>query len=99
MVALQRGNISGLDGAISCFEKGWDADEEHLNPMAYLALHRIHLFIGDKATASEWQDSLLDAGGEEAVAIEWVEAIHSALESIDKAASLNLPPMGHKEQE
>jgi hypothetical protein len=57
------------------------------------------LFIGDEATANEWQDSLLDAGGEEAVAIEWVEAIHSALESIDKAASLNLPPMGHKEQE
>ena len=99
MVALQRGNISGLDEAISCFEKGWDADEEHLNPMAYLALHRIHLFIGDEATASEWHDSLLDAGGEEAVAIEWVEAIHFALESIDKTASLNLPSLRHKEQE
>ena len=99
MVALQRGNISGLDGAISCFEKGWDADEEHLNPMAYLALHRIHLFIGDEAVASEWYDSLLDAGGEEAVAIEWIEAIHTALEKIDKTASLNLPSLEQNEQE
>ena len=99
MVALQRGNISGDDGAISCFEKGWDADEEHLNPMAYLALHRIHLFIGDNAAADEWYDSLLDAGGEEAVAVEWIEAIHSALEQIDKESSHRLPSLEHKEQE
>ena len=99
MVALQRGNISGDDGAISCFEKGWDADEEHLNPMAYLALHRIHLFIGDKAAANEWYDSLLDVGGEEAVAVEWIEAIHSALEKIDKESSNRLPSLERNEQE
>ena len=39
MVALQRRQLHGPHGAISCFERGWDADEEHLNPMAYVALH------------------------------------------------------------
>ena len=99
MVALQRGNISGHDGAISCFEKGWDAEEEHLNPMAYLALHRIHLFIGEDDVANDWYESLLDAGGEDAVAFEWIEAIHSSLERIDSQASQRLPLLAPKEQE
>ncbi len=43
MVALQRGQLDGPHGAIACFERGWDADEEHLNPMAYVALQRLHL--------------------------------------------------------
>ena len=99
MVALQRGQIDGENGAIACFEKGWDAEEEHLNPMAYLALHRIHLFIGDQSTADEWQDSLISVGGEEAVAIEWIQAIHDALEKIDPSAIHLLPTFRHTEQE
>ena len=31
---LRRGIIFGERGAISCFEKAWDVDEEHLNAMA-----------------------------------------------------------------
>ena len=46
MIALLQGRLTGRNSAIECFEKGWDADEEHLNPMAYVALHRIHLFLG-----------------------------------------------------
>ena len=84
---------------IACFEKGWDAEEEHLNPMAYLALHRIHLFIEDKSTADEWLESLLSVGGEDAVAIEWIQAIHQALEKIDPSAVSRLPPLGLSEQE
>ncbi len=99
MVALQRGQIDGENGAIACFEKGWDAEEEHLNPMAYLALHRIHLFIEDESTANDWLESLLSVGGEEAVAIEWIQAIHNALERIDSSASTRLPPIHHFEQE
>lgn len=99
MVALQRGQIDGEAGAIACFEKGWDAEEEHLNPMAYLALHRIHLFIEDKSTADEWLESLLSVGGEDAVAIEWIQAIHQALEKIDPSAVSRLPSLGLSEQE
>jgi len=99
MVALQRGQIDGENGAIACFEKGWDAEEEHLNPMAYLALHRIHLFIEDQSTADEWLDSLISVGGEEAVANEWILAIHDALERIDSSAIHLLPPIRHTEQE
>ena len=99
MVALQRGQIDGENGAIACFEKGWDAEEEHLNPMAYLALHRIHLFIEDQSTADEWLDSLLSVGGEEAVASEWIHAIHDALERIDPSAFHRIPAVIPSEQE
>ena len=99
MVALQRGNITGQSGAIACFEKGWDAEEEHLNPMAYLALHRLHLFLGDQKSASEWYDALMDVGGEKAVAVEWIEAIHDSLMKIDPVAGKNLPKKDFSEQE
>ena len=83
MVALGRGQISGQHGALSCFEKAWDIDEEHLNPMAYVALHRINEFLGNKKEVEKWYDALLDSGGEEAVAAEWIEAIESSLSSIN----------------
>lgn len=83
MVALSRGQISGEHGAISCFEKAWDVDEEHLNPMAYVALHRIHEFLGDKVEAEKWFENLIDSGGEDAVAPEWIEAIENSLANIN----------------
>ena len=36
MVALHRGQLHGPHGAIECFEKAWDGDEEHLNPWPIL---------------------------------------------------------------
>lgn len=99
MVALQRGQLTGEYGAIACFEKGWDAEEEHLNPMAYLALHRINLFIEDKSAAEEWHESLLSVGGEEGVAVEWIQAIHESLERIDPSRMSRLPPLNPSEQE
>ena len=84
MVALSRGQISGNHGAISCFEKAWDVDEEHLNPMAYVALHRIYQFLADEKAAKEWYDNLMDSGGEQAVAAEWIEAIEESLANINK---------------
>ena len=59
--------------------KGWDADEEHLNPMAYVALHRIHLFLGQDDEGSELEDISRSQGGESAVAREFIQAIHDAL--------------------
>jgi hypothetical protein len=79
MVALQRGQLRGPHGALSCFENGWDADEEHLNPMAYVALHRIHVFLEQPSEARRWLESFEDAGGEAAVAPEWIEAVEEAL--------------------
>ena len=79
LVALERGQVSGPHGALECFEKSWDLEEEHLNPMAWLALERIHTFIGNDAEASHWARRLAESGGEEAVAKEWIDAIESAL--------------------
>lgn len=79
MVALQRRQLHGPHGAIACFERGWDAEEEHLNPMAYVALHRIHLFLERPDEAQRWLESFEDAGGDASVAPEWIEAVHDAL--------------------
>ena len=84
MVALQRGQLEGDHGAISCFERGWDADEEHLNPMAYVALHRIHAFLGDEQTAQTWLEAFEDAGGEAAVASARIGAVEQALGAMNR---------------
>jgi hypothetical protein len=81
LVALERGQISGAHGALECFEKAWDLEEEHLNPMAWIALEKINSFIGNDQEAEHWSKRLSESGGEEAVAKEWVEAIDSALNS------------------
>ena len=76
---LQRGLIEGEKGALSCFEKAWDIENEHLNPMAYIALQRIHLHLGNDAESEQWGERLQEFGGESAVAEEWVDAIESAI--------------------
>jgi len=65
--------------------------------MAYLALHRIYLFMQDVEEADKWLDSLVDVGGEKAVAKEWIEAIHQYLKSIDPIAAKNLPVLMEEE--
>lgn len=87
MVALQKGKLHGNHGAIACFEKGWDIEEEHLNPMAYLALERIYKFLDDDENSSYWRDALIDAGGDEAVAIEFINAVENALIKMDPKSS------------
>jgi hypothetical protein len=88
MVALQRGQLEGPQGAIACFEKGWDADEEHLNPMAYIALASIHRFNGDAEQAEIWQESFDDAGGRPSVAEAWILALNEALRSMGGSEEL-----------
>ena len=87
MVALQKGKLHGNHGAIACFEKGWDIEEEHLNPMAYLALERIYKFLDDDENSSYWRDALIDAGGDEAVATEFINAVENALIKMDPKSS------------
>ena len=97
MVALQRRQFHGPHGAIACFERGWDADEEHLNPMAYVALHRIHDFLGQPKEARRWLEAFEDAGGEASVAPEWIGAIHEALTEMGADFTMLSPVSGTEE--
>ena len=80
---MQRGQIASSRGAIACFEKAWDLEEEHLNPMAWFALSRIYSFMGNEQEEVHWKNRLNEAGGEDAVASEWVEAIDDAISKIE----------------
>ena len=79
MVALHRGQLLGSHGAVECFEKAWDGDEEHLNPMAYSALYKINLFLDNQQQANHWRELFLEVGGEKSVASEWLVAIDECL--------------------
>ena len=50
--------------------------------MAWLALHRIYLFMGNPEESEHWAKRLAESGGENAVAIEWIEAIENALSKL-----------------
>ena len=84
---IQRGMIEGPQGAIACFEKAWDVEEEHLSPMAYLALERIHRFLGNDSESMEWSQRLLEHGGEEALDDSWAEVIDKSLSSLSYNSS------------
>ena len=82
MVALHRGKLRGPHGAIECFEKAWDAEEEHLNPMAYSALSKIFQALDEAEKATHWNELFLESGGNESVAIEWLDAIDECLSNL-----------------
>ena len=82
MVALHRGQLRGPHGAIECFEKAWDAEEEHLNPMAYSALSKIFQALDEAEKATHWNELFLESGGNESVAIEWLDAIDECLSNL-----------------
>ena len=81
LVALQRGNFSGEHGAIECFERAWDLEEEHLNPMAWYALEQIHKFLGNEEQSQHWGRRLAESGGVDAMATEWKEIVDTSLDS------------------
>jgi len=60
-------------------------EEEHLNPMAWVALERIEQFLGNATESNHWSKRLAESGGEGAVAKEWIEAIESAISRLDTA--------------
>ena len=82
MVALHRGQLRGPHGAIECFEKAWDAEEEHLNPMAYSALSKIFQALDEAEIAEHWNELFLESGGNESVAVEWLDAIDDCLSNM-----------------
>jgi len=87
MVALHRGQLRGPHGAIECFEKAWDAEEEHLNPMAYSALSKIFQALEEAEKATHWNELFLESGGNESVAIEWLDAIDDCLSNMGLTTS------------
>ena len=82
MVALHKGQLHGPHGAIECFEKAWDGDEEHLNPMAYSALYKITKFLELDDQAAHWQGLFIESGGNNAVAVEWLDAVDECLKKM-----------------
>lgn len=74
--ALSQGRLFGHHGAIECFEKAWDAEEEHLNPMAYYALMRIHQSLNHLEEMLKWKDLLELSGGTDAIDSTWIDAIN-----------------------
>ena len=83
LVALERGQVSGEHGAIVCFESAWDLEVEHLIPMAWLALSKIHQSLGNVEDASYWSKRLAESGGSDAIANEWIIAIESAINKLN----------------
>ena len=79
---LRRGMIFGENGAISCFEKAWDVDEEHLNAMAYSALSIIHNHFENEEEHKKWNQRLLQLGGLESVDKTWIEAVEDSLQNL-----------------
>lgn len=80
---LRRGVVFGDRGAISCFEKAWDVDEEHLNAMAYSALSLIHTHFGNEEETELWNKRLLELGGQESIDSTWIIEIEKALSNIE----------------
>jgi hypothetical protein len=79
---LKRGIVFGERGAINCFEKAWDIDEEHLNAMAYSALSLIHNHFGNDEEYQKWEQRLLQLGGKESIDKAWIKEIENALSKI-----------------
>jgi len=80
-IALSRGQLFGPHGAIECFERAWDAEEEHLNPMAYFALEQIHRSLGNTTDAQKWSDLLELSGGIGAIDKHWIEAVETSIKN------------------
>jgi len=81
---LRRGVVFGERGAIGCFEKAWDVDEEHLNAMAYSALSLIHKHFENDAESEKWEQRLLQLGGAESIDGAWISEIENALSKISR---------------
>jgi len=82
---IQRGLLGGPSGAISCFERSWDADEEWLGAMSHAALIRIYIHLEQEESANNSEKYLEEFGGWEVVDSAWIEAIDSALNSISES--------------
>ena len=82
---IQRGLLEGPSGAIACFERSWDADEEWLGAMSHAALIRIYIHLEQEESANNSEKYLEEFGGWDIVDSAWIDAIDSALNSISES--------------
>ena len=84
---IERGLLKGERGAIGCFEKAWDMEEEYINAMSYSALEKIYSHLKNKELQSEYHEKLLRLGGINSVDPAWIDAIESALNELESHLS------------
>ena len=82
---IQRGLLEGPSGAISCFERSWDADEEWLGAMSHAALIQIYIHLESEESAKNSEKYLEEFGGWDVVDSAWIDAINSALNSVSES--------------
>ena len=79
---LERGLLHGPRGAINCFERSWDSDNEYLDAMSHAALVRIHAHQGEAEEEAAHSERLAQLGGEEAVDSTWLAAVDKILRKL-----------------
>ncbi len=79
---IRRGLIDGPHGAISHFEKSWDAEDQWLTAMSHAALSMIHRHKGDSTQGSHHSNELEKLGGWDSVDESWRVAIQESLDKL-----------------
>ena len=75
MRQLERGLLLGPPGAIACFERSWDAENEYIDAMSHAALVRIHAHLKNRELERTHRERLARLGGEEAVDGRWLKEV------------------------
>ena len=79
MRQLERGRLHGPPGAIACFERSWDAENEYIDAMSHAALVRIHAHLKNSELERTHRERLARLGGEEAVDGKWLKEVEKRL--------------------
>ena len=75
----ERGLLHGPPGAIACFERSWDAENEYIDAMSHAALVRIHAHLKNSELERTHRERLARLGGEEAVDGRWLKEVEKRL--------------------
>jgi hypothetical protein len=78
----ERELLRGPRGAIACFDRAWDMDEQYINAMSHAALLRIHTILGDQKSADFHHERLQRLGGESGVDETWLKAVDKTLRRV-----------------
>ena len=82
MRQLERGLLHGPPGAIACFDRSWDAENEYIDAMSHAALVRIHAHLGNRELQRTHRERLARLGGEEAVDSTWLKEVEKRLRKL-----------------
>lgn len=82
MRQLERGLLHGPPGAIACFERSWDAENEYIDAMSHAALVRIHAHLRNSRLERTHRERLARLGGEDAVDSTWLKEVEKRLRKL-----------------